>query len=115
MRPVSDIRRAQALIEAGWPLLTVAQELGVSRAALRDWRDRGFERVIAERLHRHAEYRWRDPAIDVGTGPPGSHPCIAPGLALADPDAYAYLLGQYLGDGTISRCRREVYKLRVFC
>jgi hypothetical protein len=30
------------------------------------------------------------------------------------PSAYAYLLGLYLGDGTISRHRRGVFRLRIF-
>jgi len=29
--------------------------------------------------------------------------------------SYAYLLGLYLGDGTISKMRRGVFKLRIFC
>ncbi len=31
------------------------------------------------------------------------------------PDAYAYLLGLYLGDGCISATRRGVYSLRIAC
>lgn len=30
-------------------------------------------------------------------------------------DAYAYVLGQYLGDGCLSEHRRAVYRLRVMC
>jgi hypothetical protein len=95
MRPVSDVRRAQALVEAGWPLLTIANELGVSRAAIRDWRNTGFEQVIARRQRRGG--------------------CDAVERARADPAAYAYLFGQYLGDGTIDRNQNGVYKLRIFC
>jgi hypothetical protein len=103
---------SQVLVEAGWPLLTVADELGLSRAAIRAWRDRGFDRVVAERRFRHPVVS-RLGNLDVG--PPGSHDCVATTLARAEPGAYAYLFGQYLGDGTIDRCRREVYKLRIFC
>jgi hypothetical protein len=112
MEPVATIRRAQALVEAGWPLLTVAEELGISRAAIRDWRDRGFDRIVVERQVRHPHLAGL-PHLD--TGAPGSHRCVAEDLARRQPGAYAYLLGQYLGDGTIDRCRREVYKLRIFC
>jgi hypothetical protein len=112
MRSIGEIRRAQALVEAGWPLLTVSNELGISRAAIRSWRDRGFNRAIAERQRRHPTLSTL-PHLDAG--PPGSHACVAEDLARAQPGAYAYLLGQYLGDGTIDRCQREVYKLRVFC
>ena len=114
MRPVSDIRRAQALVEAGWPLLTVAKELGISRAAIRDWRDRGFNAAVAYRQYRHdASYGGDRQGLEVG--PPGSHPCGAEDRAARESSAYAYLLGQYLGDGTISLARRGVYKLRIFC
>src|SRR5215204_592697 len=113
MRPVSDIRRAQALVEAGWPLLTVATELGISRAAIRDWRDQGFDQAVAERQSRHPGHAAGSSGLNVGL--PGSHLCDAVARAERQPDAYAYLLGQYLGDGTIDWCRREVYKLRVFC
>jgi hypothetical protein len=116
MRPVSDVRRAQALVEAGVPLLTIANELGIARATIRDWRDSGFERVIAERQWRHPEFQRRDPlGTHLDVGPPGSHRCVAEDLARASPGAYAYLLGQYLGDGTISRGPRSVYRLRIFC
>jgi hypothetical protein len=40
--------------------------------------------------------------------------CLQP-RASAVPSVYAYLLGAYLGDGTISRHRRNVLKLRIFC
>jgi hypothetical protein len=113
MKPVADIRRAQALVEAGWPLLRVSHELGISRAAIREWREAGFDWVIADRQQRHPGLSGLPGTLDVG--PPGSHQCVAEALAAGDPAAYAYLLGQYLGDGTIDRCRREVYKLRIFC
>ena len=38
--------------------------------------------------------------------------CDGPAL---DNDAYAYLLGAYLGDGRITTHKRGVYRLTVFC
>jgi hypothetical protein len=35
--------------------------------------------------------------------------------ANSGPPEYAYLLGQYLGDGTIDRNKNGVYKIRFFC
>jgi hypothetical protein len=40
--------------------------------------------------------------------------CLQP-RASELPAVYACLLGAYLGDGTISRHRRNVWKLRIFC
>jgi hypothetical protein len=112
VRSVDEIRRAQALVEAGWPLLTVSEELGISRAAIRDWRDQGFDAVVAKRVRRGWSTSGADHGLDVGVA--GSHSCDAIERARNDPQAYAYLFGQYLGDGTIDRCRGHVYKIRFF-
>lgn len=81
---------ALAAIGAGESLNSVSKRLGVSRAALREWRDRGERPVRPSACPR------------CGTG------------ALDDP-AYALLLGLYLGDGCLSRHRRDVYALRIAC
>ena len=98
MRPVADIRRAQALIEAGWPVLRAARELGLPRSTVRDWAKRGFEETVGGPMRRHQ-----------------TDACSAQERAEAEPSTYAYLFGQYLGDGTIDLCPRNVYKLRIFC
>ena len=98
MRPVSDIRRAQALIEAGWPVLRAARELGLPRSTVRDWAKRGFDETVGGPMRRHQT---------VG--------CAAQTRAEAEPSTYAYLFGQYLGDGTIDLCPRNVYKHRILC
>jgi len=98
MRPVSDIRRAQALIEAGWAVQAAARELGIPRSTVKTWVERGFDEVLNGPMRRRAVAE-----------------CDAVDRAQADPAAYAYLFGQYLGDGTIDRYARGVYKLRVFC
>jgi hypothetical protein len=78
---------------SGESLNSISKRLGVSRAALRDWRD-------------HSE-------------PSGARPTDCP---LCDPDqaslpaaAYAHLLGLYLGDGCVSALKKGVYSLRIAC
>lgn len=69
-----------------------AQICGVSVRTIRHWRN-GTRRNAAERIA-------RCPRCD--------------GKAL-DEDAYAYLLGLYLGDGHITHGRRGVYALNIKC
>ncbi|MEU0390950.1 helix-turn-helix domain-containing protein [Streptomyces chartreusis] len=89
MYDVSTRKRALALVAQGRSLNSVSRETGISRAAIRSWRDR------LEPLPRMAP---PDP------GPP------------ADERAYAYLLGLYLGDGCISGHPRGTgYYLRIAC
>lgn len=68
----------------------VSRLLRVSRATLRDWRDRKAAEV--------------DPA---------GCPICANGRPAAGP--YAHLLGLYLGDGCLSPGKKQVYALRVAC
>lgn len=66
---------------------------------MRTWLSQGFDSVAAKRRGQH-----------IG-GRPGS--CDLPGRV--DEPAYAYLFGQYLGDGCISGGPRGVFKLRIAC
>jgi hypothetical protein len=62
--------------------------------------------------------RWlRTPPADLYTARrmPSGCPDSCPRRLGAPPAAYAYLLGQYLGDGTIAHTRRGVYRLFVCC
>jgi Homeodomain-like domain-containing protein len=81
--------RAAARLAAGATLSEVSRELGISRSALRAWRDGG-------RLPRRAG---------------GCPRCDDTGL---DEIGYAELLGYYLGDGCISSAPRY-FALRVSC
>jgi hypothetical protein len=91
MHPPAVRRRALALLDQGWSLNAVSKLVGVSRSAVRDWRDHGI-------------------------APRGSvQPCFVclPDTEV-DSSAYVLLLGYYLGDGCISKGRRT-YALRVSC
>jgi hypothetical protein len=91
MHPPAVRRRALALLDTGWSLNAVSKHLGVSRSAIRDWRD-------------------------IGVAPRGrAASCFVCALGLEfDASAYALLLGYYLGDGCISKARRT-FTLRVSC
>jgi hypothetical protein len=97
-RPRADVLRAKALIDDGWPVLRVARELDIPRSTIRTWARQGFAQTLAGPGNR-----------------PSTSPCDARVRAEKDPSAYAYLFGQYLGDGTIDACPRGVFKIRVFC
>ena len=81
---------ARAAMAAGESLNAISKRLGVSRATLRDWRDGEGHRP----------------------SPSGCPRCTEGKLAEA---SYAHLLGLYLGDGCLSKHRRDVYALRVAC
>ncbi|MFH8569752.1 transcriptional regulator [Streptomyces sp. NPDC017993] len=87
-------QRALALVAQGRSLNSVSKQTGVSRYAIRSWKDRieplshATHCVRCERVPRPPE----------------------------DAAAYAYLLGLYLGDGCLSKQpRRGGYALRVAC
>lgn len=91
MHPESLREQAIALLESGWSLNAASKHLGVSRAALRGWRDNGIVPRGQPRL------------------------CfVCRGHACGDTAAYAALLGYYLGDGCVCRQGRT-YSLRVSC
>lgn len=79
-------RHALAQVATGRSLNSVSRSTGISRAALRSWRDHGIKPVSR-----------------------GATPLRTDG------PAYPYLLGLYLGDGCISAHRRGVHALRIAC
>jgi hypothetical protein len=89
--PVSQRLRALQLLADGGSLTQVSRATGVSRAALREWRDRGPD------ARPSTGACW----VCEETGPPTS-------------SGYARLLGYYLGDGCLSSVR-SVHALRVAC
>jgi hypothetical protein len=90
--------RAMALVAQGQSLRAVSLTTGVSRAALRDWRDNPDKSALSR--------NGRCPR------------CSGAGIAIELRKDYAYLLGLYLGDGCISRqapASKGVWVLRITC
>jgi hypothetical protein len=81
--------RAICVRREGWSISAIHRELGVSRAAIAGWLD--DPKRALEAFNR----------------------CFVCGGGEV-PDAYAYLLGQYLGDGCLTTYHR-VPKLRIAC
>jgi len=94
---LDEVDRALALYAELGSFKAVSRETGISRAAIRSW---------ALGLRPGERERRRTTCFRCG----GS--CFPVPNATAH--AYSYLLGLYLGDGTISTHPREVYRLRVF-
>jgi hypothetical protein len=95
---VAEIERALELLASGLSYSETSRRLGISRAALRRWREEGPPRAHTHRRAggclRCSEHRFPIPrAADY---------------------SYAYLLGLYLGDGSISRHPRGVFRLRIY-
>ena len=89
--------------EEGLDARRVASRLEISVGTVRDW--------YAGKLPRHSRTVTRDGAPI----PPACPHCNQDEHDLAAlPKAYVYLLGLYLGDGTISAHRRGVQRLRIF-
>jgi hypothetical protein len=90
MRSAEQFHAAKRLTAAGMNDCAIAREIGVPRTTVRDWRRR---RAIRSR--------------DLGA------PCgVAHHFSELPAEAYCYVLGLYLGDGSISR-NRHVWRLRI--
>ena len=87
-----------ALAESGFSKKAIARETGVSRTQVARWLSMGLTRVLGSPMRKHASDH-----ID------GSCQLVA----RLDPAAYAYLFGQYLGDGSIVRMPSKVFKLSI--
>src|SRR5680860_956555 len=91
MYPICIREQALTFLEGGRSLNSVSRQLGISRAAIREWREFGVQPK-----HR--------PAI-----------CFrCEQCPSADEAAYSLLLGYYLGDGCISQ-QRSTFSMRVSC
>lgn len=92
MRPESERASARRLSSIGKSDGAVSRITGVPRETVRDWRRRtDADGALAARDSR----------------------CPLCSRAPLNEEAYAYLLGLYLGDGCLSLHRRGVYRLRV--
>jgi hypothetical protein len=91
--------------EAGLNHCEVSRLTGVPRPTVRDWANGKLPHSFQQKPVLYGR-------------PTGPDACPRCGAEAHDferlPAAYVYLLGLYLGDGTISRHRRGVYKLRIF-
>jgi Homeodomain-like domain-containing protein len=101
-RSIQDILRVGRLASEGHSQKRIARETGIARATVRDWLSEGIDPLLARRISRPARGDARLPCeLHNPPDPPA--------------EAYAYLLGAYLGDGSLSLHAKEVYRLRIFC
>jgi hypothetical protein len=94
----ATVQEALRLFALGHPKKSIARELGISAHAVTNWVAREPDELLAERVAS------------------GDHdPSVCPLIERVPAREYAYLLGQYLGDGSIARHRRDVYRLVITC
>lgn len=95
MHSRESVAEVLALRAAGLGARRIADRTGIPLATVRDW--------LAGRLPRHSDVQ------------PICTACGHPAHRFDQlPPEYVYLLGIYLGDGTISEHRRSVFRLRIF-
>ena len=83
VRAIGDYERVDAMVRRGMTIASISRATGIPRSTINNWRRRG----------RPGAARQREP------------------WSLADPAAYAYLLGLYLGDGHITSVRSPFLRL----
>lgn len=94
MRTPEEVSRVAGLAAAGLNQCEIARATGIPRATVRMWlagQTPNFDRPLS--------------SCTACSGQPDRLPR----------QHYVYLLGLYLGDGTLSEGRRSVYKLRIIC
>jgi hypothetical protein len=102
MRSLDDIDRVFALAEEGLTQTEIADVVGMGQTTVSRWLRRG-----------HAATR----ASPMRVGRPKNDTCPrdCPVRATAPQEAYAYLLGQYLGDGCLAYANKGVYRIFLSC
>jgi Homeodomain-like domain len=101
MRSADDVRRVFELWEEGHSKAAIARRIGVSRERVRQWLNTGLEPVLQSPMRQKSS----------GCSVPSSATTCSL-IESVDEPAYAYLLGQYLGDGNISAYPRT-FRLRI--
>lgn len=101
MRSDDDVRAVFRLLAGGCSQAEAARQVGVNRATVRDWSRAGEQAVLSRPMRRAGRAVWTEPCGGV-----------CPGRVDLDEAAYAYLLGQFLGDGCLSR-NGPGYRLRL--
>jgi len=92
------------LLRAGRNDCEIARETGIPRSTVRQWR-----KGQTPDFDRRYTYKGPD-------GRPRRACVVCAGDPLTLPQAsYTYLLGLYLGDGCLTACPRDVFKLRIAC
>jgi len=105
VRTRAEVALVLELVAMGRNDCEIAREAGIPRSTVRQWR-KGQTPDFDRR------YTFKGP-----DGQPRRGACVVcGGDPLALPQAsYTYLLGLYLGDGCLTACPRNVYKLRIAC
>ncbi|MGB8362474.1 MAG: helix-turn-helix domain-containing protein [Acidimicrobiia bacterium] len=103
MRPEAEYQRALDLIRQGINDCDVGRRLGIPRGTIRDWRV-GMQAGSGGRT-----VSWS------GRRPSATTTCFRCDKGWIDEEAYAYLLGVYLGDGWIWNAPKDVFQLRITC
>jgi hypothetical protein len=99
MRPADDVREVFRLRGLGATHRAITAQTGVSASTIKRWLSSGDEAVLVNDRH----------VVDCD----GVGNCAL--VVDAPHDAYAYLLGQYLGDGHIVYAGKGTYRLEVAC
>lgn len=99
VRPDAEFEAVQQLIRAGLNDCAISRETGIPRGTVRDWRHQ------ADRRERDSRARIRQSAQPSACRPLDCPLCEG---GLLERDWYAYLLGLYLGDGSISDAPRRL-------
>ncbi|MFP4074134.1 MAG: transcriptional regulator, partial [Actinomycetota bacterium] len=100
MRPEAEYQRAVELIKEGVNDCAIGRRLGIPRGTIKSWRY-GLASASGGRTALWSGQR--------------KVTCFRCEQQWHDREAYAYLLGVYLGDGWIHEGRRGVFQLRVTC
>lgn len=96
MRSARDLHEVAEMLDRGMSIADIVRQTGIPRSTVRNWRD-GRTR----------------PLETAGEACPSCRQRCLP-VRDAAHEAYAYLLGQYLGDGGIYAHRRGVHRLVIF-
>ena len=100
MRSEGEYQRAVELIRAGVNDCEVGRRLTIPRGTIRDWRLGLTANSVGRTRYSSVEQR---------------STCFRCESEEVDEQAYAYLLGVYLGDGWLSSHARGVFRLRIAC
>ena len=100
MRSEEEYRQAVQLIDIGINDCEIGRRLGIPRATIRDWRV-----GVASGSGGRTKFSSRKQIVT----------CFRCTDGWVDEEAYAYLLGAYLGDGWIWNAHKGVYQLRISC